>query len=171
MGTGLGGVRQAGRPTAGRRAPSSGSIAEAILGPPARDFVKLPVRTGRKGIHEFFRARALGRDAGSGVTQPPQDARNRPRHHPTPRSPRFWVPADGAGTPEAHCLDVAQPTRQGPQFHTLVPSVLAFHDQQVYVGWSARQSSGQSHGPRQSVLPVQITWPRTIASAGQGTVG
>ena len=48
------------------------------------------------------------------------------------------VPADAAGTPEAHCVDIEQPTRQGPQFHTLVPSVLALHDGQIYVGAGAK---------------------------------
>ncbi len=36
--------------------------------------------------------------------------------------------------PEARCIDVEQPTRLGPQFHTLVPSVLALHDGETYVG-------------------------------------
>ncbi len=48
------------------------------------------------------------------------------------------VPADVARAPEARCLDVEQPTRQGPQFHTLVPSVLALHDGQLYVGAGAK---------------------------------
>ena len=48
------------------------------------------------------------------------------------------VPAGGTGVPKARCLDVEQPTRQGPEFHTLVPSVLAFHDGQVYVGAGAK---------------------------------
>ncbi len=48
------------------------------------------------------------------------------------------VPADGAGALEARCLDIEQSTLQGPDFHTLVPSVLALHDGQVYVGAGAK---------------------------------
>ena len=48
------------------------------------------------------------------------------------------VAPDAVGAPEARCLDVEQATRQGPQFHTLVPSVLALHDEQVYVGAGAK---------------------------------
>lgn len=48
------------------------------------------------------------------------------------------VAPESGGTPEVRCLDVEQPTRQGPQFHTLVPSVLALHDGQVYVGAGAK---------------------------------
>ena len=40
--------------------------------------------------------------------------------------------------PEARCIDIEQPTRQGPQFHTLVPSVLALHDGQTYIGAGQR---------------------------------
>ena len=40
--------------------------------------------------------------------------------------------------PEARCIDIEQPTRQGPQFHTLVPSVLALHDGQMYIGSGAK---------------------------------
>ena len=48
------------------------------------------------------------------------------------------VPASGADMPKARCLDIEQPTRQGPEFNTLVPSVLAFLDGQVYVGAGAK---------------------------------
>ena len=48
------------------------------------------------------------------------------------------VAPDAVGAPEARCIDVEQATRQGPQFHTLVPSVLALHDEQVYVGAGAK---------------------------------
>ena len=48
------------------------------------------------------------------------------------------VPAELSKAPEAHCIDIEQPTRQGPQFHTLVPSVLACHDGQIYVGAGAK---------------------------------
>ena len=48
------------------------------------------------------------------------------------------VAPETGGTPEVRCIDVEQPTRHGPQFHTLVPSVLALHDEQVYVGAGAK---------------------------------
>lgn len=45
---------------------------------------------------------------------------------------------ESADVPEARCIDLEQPTRQGPQFSTLVPSVLALHDGQVYIGAGAK---------------------------------
>ena len=48
------------------------------------------------------------------------------------------VPADGTEVPNPRCIDVEQPTRQGPEFHTLVPSVLVLHDGDVYVGAGAK---------------------------------
>ena len=48
------------------------------------------------------------------------------------------VPPETTDAPEVRCLDVEQPTRQGPQFDTLVPSVLALHDGQMYVGAGAK---------------------------------
>ena len=48
------------------------------------------------------------------------------------------VPAELAGPPEVRCVDIEQPTRQGPQFHAIVPSVLAQHDGQIYVGAGAK---------------------------------
>lgn len=48
------------------------------------------------------------------------------------------VTAEGTLVPEPRCIDVEQPTRQGPQFDTVVPSVLALHDGQRYVGSGAK---------------------------------
>lgn len=41
-------------------------------------------------------------------------------------------------TPQIACLEVEQPTREGPYTHTLVPSVVALHDGQLYVGEGAK---------------------------------
>ena len=48
-----------------------------------------------------------------------------------------WRPGD-AGAPEVRCLEVEQPTRQGPYTHTMVPSVVALHGGQVLVGEGAK---------------------------------
>lgn len=45
---------------------------------------------------------------------------------------------ESADVPEARCIDVEQPTRQGPEFSTLVPSFLALHGGQVYIGAGAK---------------------------------
>lgn len=50
----------------------------------------------------------------------------------------LWNPADGEG-PRVRCLEVEQPTRQGPYIGALVPSVVAVHEGQVIVGEGARQ--------------------------------
>lgn len=42
------------------------------------------------------------------------------------------------GPPVARCLDVEQQTSMGPQLHALVPSVVAIHDGEVYVGAGAK---------------------------------
>ncbi len=44
----------------------------------------------------------------------------------------------GEKAPEVRCLEVEQPTRQGPYTHTLVPSVVALHEGQLYVGEGAK---------------------------------
>lgn len=46
--------------------------------------------------------------------------------------------SDGTTAPKPTCVDVEQPTRQGPLFHTLVPSVLAVYDGATYVGAGAK---------------------------------
>ncbi len=48
------------------------------------------------------------------------------------------VPTAGDPAPEARCLDVEQKTLLGPQFHTLVPSAVALHQGQLYVGAGAK---------------------------------
>ena len=65
------------------------------------------------------------------------------------------VPVDVDHAPEARCLDVEQPTRQGPQFHTLVPSVLALHDGQLYVGAGAKDL-------RARIGDLELAWNRSI---------
>ncbi len=65
------------------------------------------------------------------------------------------VPVDVDRAPEARCLDVEQPTRQGPQFHTLVPSVLALHDGQLYVGAGAKDL-------RARIGDLDLEWNRSI---------
>jgi molecular chaperone DnaK (HSP70) len=44
----------------------------------------------------------------------------------------------GEKVPEVRCLEVEQPTRQGPYTDTLVPSVVALHEGQLYVGEGAK---------------------------------
>lgn len=48
------------------------------------------------------------------------------------------VTPEATDPPVARCLDVEQPTRMGPQFHSLVPSVLALHEEKLYVGAGAK---------------------------------
>jgi molecular chaperone DnaK len=48
-----------------------------------------------------------------------------------------WEPGD-ADAPQVRCLEVLQPTRQGPHIGELVPSVVALHDGQVWVGEGAK---------------------------------
>lgn len=40
--------------------------------------------------------------------------------------------------PEVRCLEVEQDTQQGPYTHTLVPSVVALHDEKLFVGQGAK---------------------------------
>lgn len=48
------------------------------------------------------------------------------------------VTPETLGPPVARCLDVEQETSMGPQLHALVPSVLAIHDGEVFVGAGAK---------------------------------
>jgi len=49
----------------------------------------------------------------------------------------FWQPGD-ASAPRVRCLEVEQPSRQGPYTGTLVPSVVAVHGGAVVVGEGAK---------------------------------
>ncbi len=49
----------------------------------------------------------------------------------------LWTPGDVAA-PQVRCLEVEQPTREGPYTHTLVPSVVALHGGKLYVGEGAK---------------------------------
>jgi molecular chaperone DnaK len=49
----------------------------------------------------------------------------------------LWRPGQDT-KPEVRCLEVEQPTRQGTYTHTLIPSVVALHDGQLYVGEGAK---------------------------------
>lgn len=48
------------------------------------------------------------------------------------------VTPESTGPPVARCLDVKQLTNMGPQYHTLVPSALALHAGDVWVGAGAK---------------------------------
>lgn len=48
------------------------------------------------------------------------------------------VTPESVGPPVARCLDVEQQTSMGPQLHALVPSVVAIHDGQMFVGAGAK---------------------------------
>lgn len=48
------------------------------------------------------------------------------------------VTAESTGPPVARCLEVKQVTSMGPQYHTLVPSVLAIQGGDVHVGAGAK---------------------------------
>ena len=49
----------------------------------------------------------------------------------------LWTPGD-ADAPKVRCLEVEQPTREGPYTHTLVPAVVAHHGGKLYVGEGAK---------------------------------
>ncbi|MDG4594670.1 MAG: Hsp70 family protein [Candidatus Contendobacter sp.] len=49
----------------------------------------------------------------------------------------LWTPGD-ADAPKVRCLEVEQPTQAGLYTHTLVPSVVALHGGQQYVGEGAK---------------------------------
>ena len=50
----------------------------------------------------------------------------------------IWQPGD-ASAPEVRCLEVEQPTRQGPYTGVLVPSVVACLDDDILVGEGAKE--------------------------------
>lgn len=48
-----------------------------------------------------------------------------------------WLP-DADEPPQARCLEVPQPTRQGTHTHSLVPSMVAIHEGELFIGEGAK---------------------------------
>jgi hypothetical protein len=70
----------------------------------------------------------------------------------------LWRPGKET-MPEIRCLEVEQPTRQGPYTGELVPSVVALHDSQLYIGEGAKDLRTRMGDPESKLeLYKNIFW-------------